>query len=80
MHRQRDQRAGDAVELVADQQREDDQDRVDPQRDAEHLRRDDVALELLQRDEQQRPARAPLIGSWNSATSTAGTGPMIGPM
>ena len=41
--------------------------------------RDDVALELLQREEQQRdPER--VSGSWKSATRIGGSAPRIGPM
>ena len=78
--RQREQRAGDPVDLVADQQRQDDQDRVDPQRDPEHLRRDEVTLELLQRDEQQHhPKRADRVVEQRDQRPPA-AGPMIGPM
>ena len=49
--RERDERAHEARDLPAEQQREDHQDRVDPQRLAEDVRRHDVALELLQRGE-----------------------------
>jgi hypothetical protein len=52
-HRQGDQCAGDAVQMAAQQQREDHHERVDPQAVAEHLRCHHVALELLQYDEQQ---------------------------
>ena len=47
--REREERAHDPVEPAAEQQREDHQQRVDPQRLGEHRRRDDVALDLLQR-------------------------------
>ena len=56
--RQGDQRADDPGQLAAEQQREDHQDRVDPQRVAEDERRDDVALELLDGDEEQRDPQA----------------------
>ena len=52
--RQRDERADEAVDLAAEQQREDHEQGVQPQRAAEDVRRDHVALELLQREEQQR--------------------------
>ena len=52
--RQRDERADDPGQLAAEQEREDHQERVDPQRVAEDERRDDVPLELLEGDEEQR--------------------------
>ena len=52
--RERHERADEAVDLAAEQQREDDEQRVEAQRAPEDVRRHDVALELLQGDEQQR--------------------------
>jgi hypothetical protein len=52
--RQGDEGADEAVDLAAEQQREDHQQRVDPQRLREHVRGDDVALDLLQRREGDR--------------------------
>ena len=49
--RQRHERAQEAGQSPAQQQGEDHQQRVDPQRLAEQVRRDDVALELLQHGE-----------------------------
>jgi len=46
--RQRDQRAEHAVDLGAEKQGEDDQQRVDAQRAAEDLRRDDVVINLVE--------------------------------
>jgi hypothetical protein len=61
--RQRDERADDAVDLRSGEQREDHQQRVDAQRVAEDLRRDDMPLDLLQRDEQEPdPQRRERIG------------------
>jgi len=51
--RQRDERPDDPVDLGPQEQGEDDDERVEPQGVPEHLRGDDVALELLEREEQQ---------------------------
>src|SRR5438067_3826919 len=55
----REQRQGDedsrkAVELAARQQAEDHEQRMEPQRAAHHLRHDDVSLELLDAEEEER--------------------------
>ena len=76
--RQRDQRADDPVDLAADEQREDDQQRVDAQRVAEDLRGDDVALDLLER-ENSSATQSAVSGSWKSATSSGGSAPRNGP-
>ena len=77
--REREQRPGDAVQPVADEQRQDDDDRVDPQADAEHLGRDDVALELLEGDEQEHdPDGAHRVVE--QCDEYGRRGPMIGPI
>ena len=52
--RQRDEDPREAVDLAAREQTEDHEQRVEAQRAAHHLRHDDVALELLDAEEEQR--------------------------
>ena len=52
--RQRDERAREAVDLPAGEQPEDDEQRVQPQRVAHHVRDDDVPLDLVDAEEEQR--------------------------
>ena len=76
--RQRHQRADDAIDRVAEEQREDHEQRVDPQRVAEDLRRDDVALELLKADEQDHdPERRQRVLEQGDA-ATGGIAPSTG--
>ena len=77
--RQREQRADDPVDLAAEQQREDHEQRVDAQRVAEDLRRDDVALDLLQARRTAAPTQTAVSGSWKSATRIGGSAPRNGP-
>ena len=51
--RQRHQHAGDAVELAACEQPEDDEQRVQPERVRHHVRHHDVALDLVDEDEER---------------------------
>ena len=56
--RQREQDAGDAVQLTAREQPEDDEQRVEAERVRHHVRHDDVALDLVDEDEErQHPER-----------------------
>ena len=78
--RQRHQRADHPVQLQPQQQREDHQQRVDAQRVAEDLRRDDVALDLLEpHEQQQHPHRGDRVldeRDERSAAARRGSGPM----
>ena len=65
-------------DLAAEQEREEDDERVEAQRAAEDLRRDDVALELLQREEAEPdPDRGQRVS--NAATTIGGIAPRTGP-
>src|SRR5262249_60773176 len=50
--RQRDEYAGEAVDLAAGEQAEDDQERVEPQRASHDVRNHDVALDLMDDEEE----------------------------
>ena len=52
--RQRDEDPGEPVDLAAGEQAEDHEQRMEAQRAPHHLRHDDVALELLDAEEEQR--------------------------
>ena len=51
---ERDEDAGDPVQLRAGEEAEDDEQRVEPQRVRHHVRDDDVALDLVDEDEERR--------------------------
>ena len=51
--RQRQQHAGDAVQLAAGEQAEDDEQRMEAERVGHHVRHDDVALDLVDEDEER---------------------------
>ena len=70
--RQRQEGAEEAAQLAAEQQGEDHQQRVDAQRLAEDVRRDDVALELLERVKAMISHTASSGLSLSAATITGG--------
>ena len=65
--RQRDERTRQPVDLPAREQAEDDEQRVQAQRAPHHLRDHDVALHLVDREEQQQRPRSRRPGSTTSA-------------
>ena len=71
--RQRDQRADQAVDVRAGEQAEDHEQRVQPQRAPHHLRHDDVALDLVDAEEEQHDPDRPRTGGRRARRSPAGS-------